>query len=265
MPCDYRASRPTNLKPATINRGVAVLRSLLTCAVEDRLIPPPNPLFGFDDYTETERDLFIMTTPQERAIVAALLDIDLAVGVYAGVMGETAIRTEEGLRLTWRSIDLGARIVTVPAAIAKTKKTRHMSDFCRDLLGMLPRVTEDPHVFIRLSTLKPVKDTRGAFSKARERTKLDVYPESFRHFRITQWMLQGIDPDRAATRGSSGHPHDHALRTFRALPCISTDPRGPARGSGKFAATHVRIRFWSRTKTGPVGGRIGAVVCVGSR
>lgn len=192
----YRASRPTDLKPGTINRGVAVLRSLLSYAVEDRLIPPPNPLFGLDDYEEAERDLLVMTVPQERTMVAALLDIDLAVGVYAGFMGETAVRTEEGLRLTWRAVDLEARIVTIPAAIAKTKKTRHipLSDFGRDLVGMLPRVTDDPHLFIRVSTLKPVKDTRGAFRKARERTGLEVYPEHFRHFRITQWMSQGIDP-----------------------------------------------------------------------
>jgi len=39
----YRAARPANLKPGTVNRGVAVLRSMLSYAVKDRLIPPPNP------------------------------------------------------------------------------------------------------------------------------------------------------------------------------------------------------------------------------
>src|SRR2546430_10534529 len=130
---------------------MAVLKSLLSYAIERGVIPPPNPLFGLRNYPEIERDFEVMTIPEERRAIAALLDIDVAVGVYAGVMGETAIRSEEGLRLTWRCLDLNARIVTVPAEISKTKKTRHipMSDFCKDLLGLLTRVTEDPHCFIR--------------------------------------------------------------------------------------------------------------------
>ncbi len=211
---EYRESRPAHLKPATINRGMAVLRSLVSYAIERGFILAPHPLFGLRDYPEIERDLKVMTLSEERTFVAALLNIDVAVGVYAGVMGETAIRSEEGLRLIWRCFDMPGRMVTVPAEIAKTKKTRHipMSDFCRDLLGMLPRVTKDPHVFIRTSTLKPVKDTRGAFSKARERTGLDVYPESFRHFRITQWMSQGIDP--ITVQELAGHKDIHTTRRY---------------------------------------------------
>jgi len=210
----YRAGRAVSLKPATLNRGMAVLSSMLTSAIEAGLMPGPNPLFGHESYEETERELYIMTISQERAFVATLLDIDPSVGVYAGVMGETAIRTEEGLRLSWRSMDLQARIVTVPADISKTKKARHipMSDFCKDLLGMLPRVMDDPHVFVRASTLKPVKDTRGAFSKARERTSLAVYPESFRHFRITQWMSQGIDP--RTVQQLAGHQDIHTTMRY---------------------------------------------------
>jgi integrase len=210
----YRASRPDHLERCTLNRGVAVLRSMLSCAIEEGLIPGPNPLFGFKDYKEAKRDLYIMSIPEERRFVATLLDIDLAVGVYAGFMGETAIRTEETLRLYWPMANLETRIVTVPAGIAKTNETRHihMSDFCHDLLGMLPRVTDYPEIFIRTSTLKPVKETRGAFLKARERTGLAVYPESFRHFRITQWMSQGIDP--RSVQELAGHQDIHTTMRY---------------------------------------------------
>jgi len=211
---EYRESRQSHLTVATVNRGMAVLKSLLSYAVERGVIPPPNPLFGLKNYPEAERDLRVPTMDQERLFVAALLDIDLAVGVYAGVMGETAVRSEEGLRLTWRCLDIGARMVTVPAEIAKTKKTRHipMSDFCKDLLGMLPRVTDDPHCFIRTLTLKPVKDSRGAFRKARERTGLEIHPESFRHFRITQWMSKGIDP--GIVQELAGHDDIHTTMRY---------------------------------------------------
>jgi integrase len=211
---EYRESRQSHLTAATVNRGMAVLKSLLSYAVERGVIPPPNPLFGLKNYPEAERDLRVPTIAQERTFIAALLDIDLAVGVYAGVMGETAVRTEEGLRLTWRCLDTGAGMVNVPAEIAKTKKTRHipMSDFCRDLIGMLSRVADHPEVFIRTSTLKPVKDTRAAFSKARERTGLEIYPESFRHFRITQWMSKGIDP--GIVQELAGHDDIHTTMRY---------------------------------------------------
>lgn len=210
----YRASRPEHLQACTLNRGVSVLSTVLSLAVEDGLIPGPNPLFGFEPYEELERDIYIMTIPEERTFVTALLSIDSAVGIYAGFMGETAIRTEESLRLSRSAANFENRIVTVPAGIAKTKKTRHipMSDFCKDLLGMLPRVSDHSELFIRTTTLKPVKDSRGAFSKARERTGLDVYPESFRHFRITQWMASGTDP--RTVQHLAGHQDIHTTMRY---------------------------------------------------
>ena len=62
-------------------------------------------------------------------------------------MGETAIRSEEGLRLIWRCFDMPGRMVTVPAEIAKTKKTRlpglghrvHSEDPRKDILFNMAR------------------------------------------------------------------------------------------------------------------------------
>ena len=91
----YRALRSDGRVAATLNRGVAVLGGMISQAIEDELIPGPNPLFGFQNYKETERELKIPTMEEERAMVTALLNIDPAVGVYAGFMGETAIRTKK--------------------------------------------------------------------------------------------------------------------------------------------------------------------------
>ena len=210
----YREARPKQLAPATVNRGVAVLRGILGYAVECGHISS-HPLACFRDYPEAARDLRVMTLEEERRFIAALLQIDLAVGVYAGFMGETAIRTDEALRLSWPHADIGSRFVTVPPEISKTRKARHipMSDFCRDLLGMLPQVTDQPKIFIRSRTLKPVKDTRGAFSKAREVTAMDwVFPEGFRHFRITRWMSQGADP--RTVQELAGHADIHTTMRY---------------------------------------------------
>ena len=211
----YReAQSQKDLAAATVNRGVAVLRSLLSYAVECGEIPD-HPLKCFRDYPEQARELRVMTLPEERRFVAALLDIDLAVGVYAGVMGETAIRSEEALRLERRHAHVEDRIVEVPAEISKTRQPRFipMSDFCRDLLGMLPEVPNQPYLFIRTRTLKPVKDTRGAFMKAHEVTGMDwIHPEGFRHFRITQWMARRIDP--RTVQELAGHQDIHTTMRY---------------------------------------------------
>ena len=57
----YRALRSDGRVAATLNRGVAVLGGMISQAIEDELIPGPNPLFGFEDYKEIERELQIPT------------------------------------------------------------------------------------------------------------------------------------------------------------------------------------------------------------
>lgn len=185
--------RSGSVTAATVNRMMAVVRHMFNYA-EKRGDIPASPMRGFGNFREEERALRVMTIEEERAFLAALLKVDIAVGVYAGVMGEAGLRPGEADRLEWRHLDLEGRILTVD--IAKGKRPRYIpiSDFLKDLVGMVPRVADDPHVFIRLETLKPVKDARGPFEKAQQATGLTwIHPEDFRHFRATQWVRQGVD------------------------------------------------------------------------
>lgn len=63
---------------------------------------------------------------------------------------------------------------------------------------MSPGVTTYSEVIVRTTTLKRVKDARGPFSKARERTGLDICPATLRHFRITERMANGVDPNNGS-------------------------------------------------------------------
>jgi integrase len=186
--------RSVSVTGPTVNRMMDVLSSMLSYALHLGHIPV-HPMTRFPSYPEEPRALRVMTIEEERAFVAALLRIEKVVGLYAGVMGEVALRVSEAERLEWRQIDLSGRILTIDRAKGKRPRYVPVSDFCRDLLEMVPvRREEDPHVFLREETFKPVLDVRGPFEKAQKVTGLNwVHPEDFRHFRATQWVRLGVD------------------------------------------------------------------------
>lgn len=204
--------RSRTVAAPTVNRMMDVLSSMLSHALHSGFIPS-HPMVRFPSYREEPRALRVMTIQEERRFVAALLKIDLAVGLYAGVIGETALRPSEGLRLEWRHIDHARRELTADRTKGRRPRYIPMSDFCVDLLRMATRVDESPYVFIRSETFKPVKDARGAFGKAQKATGLDwVHEEDFRHFRATQWVRQGVD--LVTVQELLGHADIHTTRRY---------------------------------------------------
>lgn len=189
----FETERAKSVKGATVNRGLAVLSNMLTFALDKGLITV-HPMVRYRRIPEEKRALQVMTLEEERALVSAVLEEDVTVGVYCGLLGETAMRPEEGLRQQWPFINLGDRELTIDKS--KTKRARHipLSDYALELLGMLPRIVGNPYVMVRLETMDRLKDPRGPFHRVRERLKLGwVTFRDFRHFRASQWVMRGVD------------------------------------------------------------------------
>jgi integrase len=189
----FEAERAKSVKGATVNRGLAVLSNMLTFALDKGMIEV-HPMVRYRRIPEERRAIRVMTVAEERALVEATLRKDLAVGVYCGLLGETAMRPEEGLRQQWSFVNLSERLLTVDKS--KTKRARHipLSDYAMELLQMVPRIVGCPYVVARLETLDRLKDPRGTFHAARKSVNLDwVTFRDFRHFRASQWVMSGID------------------------------------------------------------------------
>lgn len=142
----------------------------------------------------------------------ATLAKDLAVGVYCGLLGETAMRPEEGLRQQWAFINLSQGMLTVDRF--KTKRARHipLSDYALELLRMVPRIIGCPYV-IALETMDRLKDPRAPFHNARKATGLDwVTFRDFRHFRASQWVMDGVD--LKTVQGLMGHSDIHTTMRY---------------------------------------------------
>ena len=210
----FEVVRGRTVKGATVNRGIAVLSNMLTFAMTKGLITQ-HPMVRYRRIPERRKALRVMTIEQERALVSAALDIDVAVGVYCGLMGETAMRPEEGLRQQWPFIDMGRRILTVDKSKTAEGEGRHipLSDYALELLGMMPRIVGNPYVVVRLETMERVRDVRTSLGKAKKAVDLEwVTPRDFRHFRASQWVARGVD--LRTVQGLLGHADIHTTMRY---------------------------------------------------
>ncbi|MDA2929766.1 tyrosine-type recombinase/integrase [Acidobacteria bacterium AH-259-O06] len=190
----FIVERSSEVAPATINRNLSVLKNMFSFAVEMDLIQS-NPLQGFKMLPETERALRIMTYAEYRKLVTCVTDFDPSIGAFVAILGESAIRKSEGLRLTWDDIDFSRRQLIIQGE-TKGRKARYipLSDFAIETLRTLVRVIDQKALFVR-DNHKPWKDPRGPFFEGRKVAGLGWVRgfHDLRHFRATQWLLNGMD------------------------------------------------------------------------
>ena len=185
--------RSKDVEAATVNRGLAVLKNLLTFAVDKEIIPY-NPLFGFSSLPEPVKELRVMTLEEERWLVKCVAEVDLVVGAFVAILGETALRLSEGLRLKWYDLDLKERILTVSSE-SKSGKVRYvpLTDFALEWLQAIPRTVGVDWVFLRTRT-QPWRSPRPVFFEGRKKADLEwVGFHGLRHFRASQWVRCGVD------------------------------------------------------------------------
>jgi integrase len=187
-------SKCDKVKPATINRGLAVLSDMFSFALKRGHVER-NPLRGYERLREQERALRIMELGEYRSLVDSVAAQDLVVGAMTAIVGETGIRKSEALRLERGHISQDQRRLTI--AKSKSGKIRYvpLTDYALEWLARVPHVINCPYVFVRLNTGRPWKDPRGPFEKGRDDCGLDWVRgfHDLRHFRATQWLLNGMD------------------------------------------------------------------------
>ena len=218
----FMTDRSKEVSLATVNRSVAVLKNMLTFAVEKEFIEA-HPLTRFRMLPEEMKALRVMTLEEERRLVDAIEEPTIA--AYVALPGETGLRKQEGLNLRWEHINFGQRIVSVEDT--KSGKPRYvpLSDYAIEWLNSLVRVIGCPYVFAQLDTRDRWADPRGPFEAGREKDGLDwVGFHDLRHFRATQWVMRGVDlrtvqellghSDITTTMRYTHFAPNHAMRTI---------------------------------------------------
>jgi integrase len=124
-----------------------VLSHMFTFALKKRLIGA-HPRTRYGRLRENEKALRVMTLEEVRRLVEKVMDENMMIGCYVGLLGEADLRKSEGLRLNWDYVDTERRTLTVEAS--KNGKARYvpLSDYALELLGKLPRTDKCPFVFV---------------------------------------------------------------------------------------------------------------------
>jgi integrase len=104
-----------------VNRGVAVLKNMLTFALERDIIEM-HPLLRFRMLKEEKPALRVMTLQEERRLIESIDEPTIA--AYAAVLGETGLRKLEGLTLKWDQVNLDHRIVSESRDMSRFQTSR---------------------------------------------------------------------------------------------------------------------------------------------
>jgi integrase len=188
---DFVSELSKRVKPATVNRSIAVLKNMLSFAV-DREVIPAHPLVGFKLLREEEKALRVMTLEEERRLISCIENP--AIAAYVAILGETGLRKQEGLRLKWQHVDFDRDILAVEQS--KSRKARYipLSQYAVEWLSSLAVYSDCPYVFVNSETGDRWHDPRAPFERGKTKAKLEwIGFHDLRRFRATQWVMQGVD------------------------------------------------------------------------
>lgn len=195
----YRAARLAEghrgrpLKPATLNRYLALLKHMFAYAVREQWLDRnPVSLVTFDKENNA-RDRVLSSDEYDRLqdVSAPHLRPINATAYYTGM------RRGEILRLTWDRVDLASGLIKLRAEDTKTNEAR-LVPMLPDLTAMLRRLytmraLHEPHVF--LLDGKPVASIKTAFLAACRRAGIEGFRfHDFRHTAVTNLRRAGVDP-----------------------------------------------------------------------
>ncbi|MDI6848705.1 MAG: tyrosine-type recombinase/integrase [Candidatus Saccharicenans sp.] len=158
--------------PATINREISLLKSILYSAEFDGLIDS-NPIRGrrikkLEENNNREKSILNLNLSEEdlvrlceRAAPHFRPILELAI--------ITGMRRNEILKMKWKDIDFGLRVIRIPAENSKSKKERFIP-ISADLIRLLDSVEKKgDYVFMNDWTGKRRKRIEEAFRAACER------------------------------------------------------------------------------------------------
>ncbi len=215
--------RPQPLKPATVNRELDTLKSIMSKAVEwGKLIDSPARLVK--RLPVENRRTRILTLEEQRRLLKACHPTLRAIVTFALI---TTARMGEILTLRWDQCDDGF-ITFLRTKNAKLRRIP-ISRVLAEVLVEQPRWT--PWVFPNTRTKKPYTCVMASFRRALERAQIttgDVTPHTLRHTAISRMIEAGYDDytvmaisGHSSTRMLARYTHPTEARKLDALESFS--------------------------------------------
>jgi integrase len=140
----FRAKLAQELKPATVNRHMALLKSIFNKAIVWGKAQH-NPVKGIKQFAEAHRIRFL--TEQEEEDLKSVFPSEHWPWVEVAL--HTGMRRNEQFGLRWEYVNLQTRFISIPMPMSKSGKTRHvpLNDRVVEILQGLPSRLKSPWVF----------------------------------------------------------------------------------------------------------------------
>ena len=170
----------------TCNRMLVLLKFIYNCAIRWDILPSgSNPCVGVEAFEDNgARERYLDPAEVQRLFQELDTNRNVQVGQVIRLLLYTGARKSEVLNARWEEIDLGRRLLSVPATRSKSKRPRHimLSDAAVALLLSLPRRPDIPWVFFNPRTRKSPVSIFYAWDSIRKKAGLaDVRLHDLRH------------------------------------------------------------------------------------
>lgn len=183
--------KPTILKPATINRELALLKIIFNFYIRrDVLIK--NPVSRVKFFAEDNCQMRVVSTDEERLYLMAASQ---PLQDFATVMVDTGMRPEEVARIERKNVDIDRGYVFIPFGKTKAAKRKiPLTNRVTELLDKRLRVIEGDHLFATETTQNPLTTLKTAHAGALRRTRLSHFRlYDLRHTFATRFIESGGD------------------------------------------------------------------------
>jgi integrase len=191
-----------NLKPATVNRNLSVLKAMIRKAVDWNMaqeeilkqvrrvknLPENNERLRFlskDEFTRLigaceERNKNDKRVKHLKPVIITALN--------------TGMRKEEVLSLKWDRVDLNHNLIMLNKMKNGERREIPINDVLKDTLEALPRHINSEYVFCNQKTVKRYGNIKRSFATVCKRAKLlDFHFHDMRHTCASNLVMAGVD------------------------------------------------------------------------